>query len=47
MIEWTEIRRKVLVEKVLIRQIWHDYDVSHHTVKKMLEMSESGLSAQC
>ena len=38
--DWTEIRRKVLVEKVSIRQICRDYDVSHHTVRKMLEISE-------
>ena len=38
--EWTEIRRKVLVEKVPIRQICHDYDISHHTVQKMIELSE-------
>ena len=38
--EWTEIRRKVLVEKVSIRQICRDYDISHHTVQKMIELSE-------
>jgi transposase len=37
---WTEIRRKVLVEGVSVRQICRDHGVSHHTVAKMLELSE-------
>jgi hypothetical protein len=37
---WTEIRRKVLVEKVSVRQICRDYGLSHHTVAKMLENVE-------
>ena len=37
---WTEIRRKVLVEKVSVRQICRDYGLSHHTVKKMLDNVE-------
>ena len=37
---WTEIRRKVLVEKVSVRQICRDYGLSHHTVTKMLENVE-------
>ena len=37
---WTEIRRKVLVEKVSVRQICRDYGLSHHTVDKMLKNVE-------
>ena len=37
---WTEIRRKVLVEKVSRRQICRDYKISHHTLAKMLENVE-------
>ena len=37
---WTEIRRKVIVEKVSVRQICRDYGLSHHTVAKMLENVE-------
>jgi transposase len=37
---WAEIRRKVLVEGVSVRQICRDHGVSHHTVAKMLELSE-------
>ena len=37
---WTEIRRKVLVEKVSRRQICRDYGLSHHTLAKMLENVE-------
>lgn len=37
---WTEIRRKVMVEKVSVRQICRDYGLSHHTVAKMLENVE-------
>ena len=34
---WPEIRRKVLVEKVPIRQICREYQISHHTLEKMLQ----------
>jgi hypothetical protein len=34
---WTEIRRKVLVEKVSRRQICRDYGRSHHTDAKILD----------
>ena len=37
---WTEIRRKVLVEKVSVRQICREYGLSHHTVEKMLKNVE-------
>jgi hypothetical protein len=37
---WTEIRRKVLVEKVSRRQICRDYGLSHHTVAKILDQVE-------
>ncbi len=37
---WTEIRRKVLVEKVPKRQICRDYNISFHTLSKMLENVE-------
>ncbi len=37
---WTEIRRKVLVEKVSRRQICGDYKISHHTLAKMLALVE-------
>lgn len=37
---WTEIRRKVLVEKVLKRQICREYKISHHTLAKMLALVE-------
>jgi hypothetical protein len=37
---WTEIRRKVLVEKVSVRRICRDYGLSHHTVAKMLKNVE-------
>jgi transposase len=37
---WSEIRRKVLVEKVSKRQICRDYQISHHTLAKMLEFVE-------
>ena len=37
---WTEIRRKVLVEKVSRRQICRDYGLSHQTLAKMLENVE-------
>ena len=37
---WTEIRRKVLVEKVPKRQICRDYSISFHTLAKMLENVE-------
>jgi transposase len=35
--EWTEIRRKVLVEKISKRQIRRDYHVGHETLKRILE----------
>jgi hypothetical protein len=37
---WTEIRRKVLVEKVPKRQICRDYNISFHTSATMLEFVE-------
>jgi transposase len=37
---WTEIRRKVLVEKVSRRQICRDYGLSHYTVAKILDQVE-------
>jgi hypothetical protein len=37
---WTEIRRKVLVEKVPKRQICRDYNINFHTLPKMLENVE-------
>ena len=37
---WSEIRRKVLVEKVAKRQICWDYQISHHILAKMLEFVE-------
>jgi len=37
---WTEIRRKVLVEKVPKRQICREYQISHHTLEKMLQNVE-------
>jgi len=36
----TEIRRKVLVEKVSKRQICRDYKISPHTLKKILILVE-------
>ena len=38
--EWTEIRRKVMVDGVSVRQICREYNVSHHTVKKMIALAE-------
>jgi hypothetical protein len=37
---WTEIRRKVLVEKVPRRQICRDDGLSHHTVATILGQVE-------
>ena len=37
---WTEIRRRVLVEKVPKRQICQEYQISHHTLEKMLQNVE-------
>ena len=37
---WTDIRRKVLVEKVPKRQICREYQISHHTLEKMLQNVE-------
>jgi transposase len=37
---WTEIRRRVLVEKVPKRQICREYQISHHTLAKMLQNVE-------
>ena len=37
---WTEIRRRVLVEKVPKRQICREYQISHHTLEKMLQNVE-------
>jgi len=37
---WTEIRRKVLVEKISKRQICRDYKISPHTLAKMLASVE-------
>ena len=37
---WTDIRRKVLVEKVPKRQICRDYQISFHTLEKMLQNVE-------
>ena len=38
--EWSEIRRKVLVDKVPQRQICRDYKISPHTLTKILENAE-------
>jgi hypothetical protein len=37
---WTEVRRKVLVEQVPKRQICRDYQISHHTLEKMIQNVE-------
>lgn len=37
---WAQIRRQVLVEGVSIREICREQNMSHHTVRKMLQMSE-------
>jgi len=37
---WTDIRRKVLVEKVPKRQICREYQISFHTLEKMLRNVE-------
>jgi transposase len=37
---WTDIRRKVLVEKVPQRQICREYQISFHTLEKMLQNVE-------
>jgi hypothetical protein len=38
--EWTEIRRKVLVEGAPKRQVMRDYRISHETLQKMLSNPE-------
>jgi hypothetical protein len=38
--EWNEIRQKVLVDKVSIRQICRDYRISPDTVAGILENSD-------
>ena len=37
---WTDIRRKVLVEKVPKRQICREYQISFHTLERMLQNVE-------
>ena len=37
---WAEIRRRVLVEGVSIRQVCREQNMSHHTVSKMLQALE-------
>jgi hypothetical protein len=41
---WTDIRRKVLVEKVPKRQICREYQISFHTLEKMLQNVEPSVS---